>query len=79
MLGAASQNGVMTKEFIDSGVITVDGGAPASQRPSMWYSLFASNFITNGIPAAAQVSKFRSLTAENIDITDAEIAAWQQA
>ncbi|OJJ85329.1 uncharacterized protein ASPGLDRAFT_25145 [Aspergillus glaucus CBS 516.65] len=62
MLGAASQNGVMAKEFIDSGVITVDGGASASQRPT-----------------AAQVSKLRSLTAENIEITDAEIAAWQQA
>jgi len=35
--------------------------------------------ITNRIPAAAQVSKLRSLVTENIDITDAEIAAWQQA
>lgn len=35
--------------------------------------------ITNRIPAAAQVSKLRSLITENIDITGAEIAAWQQA
>ena len=34
MLGAASQNGVMTKEFIDSNVIQVESGAPATQRPS---------------------------------------------
>ena len=82
MLGAASQNGVMTKEFIDSGVITVDGGAPASQRPSMLYNSgirFKMAWVTKGILAAAQVSKLRSLTAENIEITDAEIAAWQQA
>lgn len=81
MLGAASQNGVVTKEFIDSGVITVDGGAPASQRPSMFYYSgipFGLTLITNGILAAAQVSKLRSLTAESIDITEAEIAAWQQ-
>ncbi|ODM21162.1 hypothetical protein SI65_04215 [Aspergillus cristatus] len=62
ILGAASQCGVMTKEYINSGVITVDAGAPASQRPT-----------------AAQVSKLRSLITENIDITGAEIAAWQQA
>lgn len=35
MLGAASQSGVMTKEYVDSEVIHVDGGAPASQKASM--------------------------------------------
>lgn len=80
MLGAASQCGVMTKEYIDSGVITVDAGAPASQRPSMYFFFFPLDLtITNRIPAAAQVSKLRSLITENIDITGAEIAAWQQA
>lgn len=35
--------------------------------------------VTNRIPGVAQVSKLRSLMVENIDVTDAEIAAWQQA
>lgn len=33
MLGAASYNGVTTKEYVDSGVIHVHSGAPAVQRP----------------------------------------------
>ena len=36
MLGAASQCGVTTKEFVESEVIHVHGGAAASQRPSMF-------------------------------------------
>lgn len=36
MLGAASQCGVMTKEFVESGVIHVHGGAAATQKPSMF-------------------------------------------
>lgn len=35
MLSAASQGGVMTKEYIDTNVIEVDSGAPATQKPSM--------------------------------------------
>lgn len=34
MLAAASYSGVMTKEYVDSGVIHVDPGAEAEQRPS---------------------------------------------
>jgi hypothetical protein len=34
MLSAASVNGVVTKEFVDSGVIHVHAAAPAAQRPS---------------------------------------------
>ena len=36
MLGAASQCGVTTKEFVESEVIHVHGGAAATQRPSMF-------------------------------------------
>lgn len=34
MLSAASVNGVVTKEFVDSGVIHVHAAAPVAQRPS---------------------------------------------
>lgn len=34
MLGAASANGVTTRDYIDSAVIEVHAGAPAAQRPS---------------------------------------------
>ena len=34
MLSSASQSGVTTKEFVDSNVIQVHGGAPATQKPS---------------------------------------------
>ena len=34
MLSAASVNGVVTKEFVDSGVIHVHAAAPTAQRPS---------------------------------------------
>lgn len=34
MLSAASYNGVVTKECVDSGVIHVHAAAPAAQRPS---------------------------------------------
>ncbi|KAJ5665842.1 uncharacterized protein N7477_008290 [Penicillium maclennaniae] len=34
MLSAASVNGVVTKEFVDSGVIHVHSAAPTAQRPS---------------------------------------------
>ncbi|KAK5797891.1 hypothetical protein VI817_004182 [Penicillium citrinum] len=34
MLSAASYNGVVTKEYVDSGVINVNAAAPAAQRPS---------------------------------------------
>ncbi|KAJ5716921.1 hypothetical protein N7488_002567 [Penicillium malachiteum] len=34
MLGAASYNGVVTKEFVDSGLIIVGPTAPAAQRPT---------------------------------------------
>ena len=33
MLSAASYNGVVTKEFVDSGIIHVHAAAPAAQRP----------------------------------------------
>ncbi|RAH72599.1 uncharacterized protein BO66DRAFT_409543 [Aspergillus aculeatinus CBS 121060] len=61
MLGAASSNGVSTREYVDSGIITVQAGA-APPRPT-----------------PAQVSKLQSLISENIDITVADIAAWQAA
>lgn len=38
MLSAASQSGVTTKEYVDTNVIEVDGGAPAAQKPSTSYS-----------------------------------------
>lgn len=34
MLSAASYNGVVTKEFVDSSIIHVHAAAPAAQRPS---------------------------------------------
>ncbi|KAJ5482771.1 hypothetical protein N7539_006217 [Penicillium diatomitis] len=34
MLSTSSVNGVVTKEFVDSGVIHVQAAAPAAQRPS---------------------------------------------
>lgn len=37
MLSAASQSGVTTKEFVDSNVIQVHGGAPATQKPSTYH------------------------------------------
>lgn len=39
MLSAASYNGVVTKECVDSGVIHVHAAAPAAQRPSESLSL----------------------------------------
>ena len=36
MLGAASYNGVTTKEYVDSGVIHVHSGADTVQRPSKY-------------------------------------------
>ncbi|KAA8644061.1 uncharacterized protein ATNIH1004_008258 [Aspergillus tanneri] len=62
MLGAASASGVTTREYVDSGVIYVHGGAAPSQRP-----------------APSQISKLQSLIPENIDISAADIAAWQRA
>ncbi|GIJ89042.1 hypothetical protein Asppvi_007971 [Aspergillus pseudoviridinutans] len=62
ILGAASQSGVTTKEYVDSGVIDVHAGAEAVQRPT-----------------PLQISKLQAMTAENIDITPADIAAWQRA
>lgn len=41
MLGAASYNGVVTKEYVDSGVIHVHAAAPAGQRPSGSFLLFS--------------------------------------
>ncbi|KAH8427339.1 uncharacterized protein LDX57_005052 [Aspergillus melleus] len=62
MLGAATASGVTTREYVDSGVIHVHGGASLSQRPT-----------------PSQVSKLQSLVPENIDISAADIAAWQRA
>ncbi|KAJ5595251.1 uncharacterized protein N7459_001459, partial [Penicillium hispanicum] len=62
MLSAASYNGVVTKEFADSGVINVHAAAPAAQRPT-----------------PTQVVTLQRLTAENLDISAADIAAWQRA
>lgn len=39
MLSAASYNGVVTKEFVDSDVIHVHAGAAANQRPSKFLPL----------------------------------------
>ncbi|RAL13821.1 uncharacterized protein BO97DRAFT_449185 [Aspergillus homomorphus CBS 101889] len=61
MLGAASSHGVSTREYVDSGIITVQAGA-APPRPT-----------------PSQVAKLHSLIPENIDITAADIAAWQGA
>ncbi|KAJ5991502.1 hypothetical protein N7499_003920 [Penicillium canescens] len=62
MLSAASYNGVVTKEYVDSAVIHVHTGAAAGQQPT-----------------AAQVARLQRLTAENLDISAADIAAWQRA
>ncbi|OGE50035.1 hypothetical protein PENARI_c018G02545 [Penicillium arizonense] len=62
MLSAASYNGVVTKEYVDSAVIHVHAGAAAAQQPT-----------------AAQVARLQRLTAENLDISAADIAAWQRA
>ena len=43
MLGAASQCGVTTKEFVESDVIHVHGGAAATQRPSMFKPVVLKN------------------------------------
>ncbi|PWY89443.1 hypothetical protein BO94DRAFT_555808 [Aspergillus sclerotioniger CBS 115572] len=61
MLGAASFNGVTTKEYVDSGIIQVQAGAGAAR------------------PTPSQIAKLQSLIPENIDITAADIAAWQSA
>ncbi|PYH49168.1 uncharacterized protein BP01DRAFT_72536 [Aspergillus saccharolyticus JOP 1030-1] len=61
MLGAASSDGVSTREYVDSGIITVQAGA-APPRPT-----------------PAQIAKLQTLIPENIDITVADIAAWQAA
>lgn len=45
MLSAASYNGVVTKEYVDSGVIHVHAAAPASQRPSESPCSFDSGFV----------------------------------
>ncbi|KAJ5679262.1 hypothetical protein N7462_007506 [Penicillium macrosclerotiorum] len=58
MLSAASYNGVVTKEYVDSGVIHVHAAAAAAQRP---------------------MATLQRLTAENLDISAAEIAVWQSA
>lgn len=62
MLSAASVNGVVTKEFVDSGVINVHAAAPAAQRPT-----------------PLQTGTLQRLTAENLDISAADIAKWQAA
>ncbi|KAJ5089658.1 hypothetical protein N7532_008342 [Penicillium argentinense] len=62
MLSAASYNGVVTKEYVDSGVINVQAAAPASQRPT-----------------PLQAVTLQRLTAENLDISAADIAKWQAA
>ncbi|KAJ5773836.1 hypothetical protein N7457_008732 [Penicillium paradoxum] len=61
MLSAASVNGVITKEYVDSTVIHVHAGA-AAQRPT-----------------PTQVARLHQLTAENLDISPADIATWQRA
>ncbi|EKV06596.1 hypothetical protein Pdw03_3595 [Penicillium digitatum] len=61
MLSAASYNGVVTKECVDSTVIHVYAGA-AAQRPT-----------------PTQVARLQRLTTENLDISAADIAAWQCA
>ncbi|KAJ5623740.1 hypothetical protein N7510_000049 [Penicillium lagena] len=62
MLSAASYNGVVTKEYVDSGIIHVNAAVSASQPPS-----------------PIQLARLQRLTAENIDISAADIAAWQRA
>ncbi|CAL5865823.1 uncharacterized protein PFLUO_LOCUS29 [Penicillium psychrofluorescens] len=62
MLSAASYNGVVTKEYVDSGIIHVNASVSASQPLS-----------------PIQVARLQRLTAENIDISAADIAAWQRA
>ncbi|KAJ5596537.1 hypothetical protein N7450_002995 [Penicillium hetheringtonii] len=62
MLSAASYNGVVTKEYVDSGVINVNAAAPAAQRPT-----------------PLQAGTLQRLTAENLDISAADIAKWQAA
>lgn len=48
MLSAASYNGVVTKEFVDSSIIHVHAAAPAAQRPSgSSFSVFTSCHATS--------------------------------
>ncbi|CAG7945794.1 unnamed protein product [Penicillium nalgiovense] len=61
MLSAASYNGVVTKEYVDSTTIHVHAGA-AAQRPT-----------------PTQLARLQRLTMENLDISAADIAAWQRA
>lgn len=121
MLSAASYNGVVTKEYVDSTIIHVHAGAAAAQRPSGSIlflafgrfcfvagpsSLLFPSFLTAPLPpwrfslqgqcsapparlfrtladtqtlAPTQVARLQRLTAENLDISTADIAAWQHA
>ncbi|KAL4955215.1 hypothetical protein BDW69DRAFT_124251 [Aspergillus filifer] len=55
-------NGVTVKESVESPLIQVHSGAPATQRPT-----------------PAQTAKLQSLIPENINISQADVVAWQQA
>lgn len=46
MLSAASYNGVVTKRYIDSGVIHVHAAAPTTQRPSESTYITCSAFLS---------------------------------
>jgi len=50
MLGAATVNGVVTKEFVDSGVIHVHAAAPAAQRPSEFLFLLCRSSCLSPLP-----------------------------
>lgn len=49
MLSAASYNGVVTKEFVDSAIINVHAAAPTAQRPSRSFFSFL-NFVLFSMP-----------------------------
>ncbi|KAL4878013.1 hypothetical protein BJY04DRAFT_221585 [Aspergillus karnatakaensis] len=68
ILAVNTFSGVTTRAVIDSAAIHVHAEAATSQRPSVY------------IPhSAAQVVRLQGLVSENIDISEAQIAAWQQA
>jgi hypothetical protein len=86
MLGAASASGLTTRNYVDSGVIDVHAGSPAVQRPSEYtnsyttrHTLLEISLIADFRKAPTQINKLQSLIPENIDISAADIATWQQA
>ncbi|KAJ6135261.1 hypothetical protein N7512_000421 [Penicillium capsulatum] len=53
MLSAASYNGVVTKEYVDSGVIHVHAAAPAAQRPTPAQMVALQRLTTENLDISA--------------------------